>query len=170
MNKRITLWICSDYRAFLNWYSCIYGNRYFTEREKPFVDNHAGHRNSFFIHLFSSSCRKHFFQTLKAFQCFFYRIYFPFLQSSKSKTSIPTFFTQSLIYCCLSTKISFRVSIKTCWALTIPTINLISFRQTHGTKKRPYLNVNRKRLTFYFSIFFLLPLGPWANAWEVKEQ
>lgn len=132
----------------------------------------ARHRNSFSIHLFSSSCRKHFFQTLKVFRCFFffYIIYLPFLQSSKSKTSIPTFFAQSLIYCCLSPGISFRVSIKTCWALTIPTINPISFRQTRGTKKQPYLNVNKKRLTFCFSLFFLLPLGPWANAWEVKEQ
>lgn len=116
-------------------------------------------RNSFSIHLFSSSCRKHFLQILKVFLVvFFYIIYFQFLQSSKSKTSIPTFLAQSLIYCCLSPEISFRVSIKTCWALTIPTINLISFRQTCGTKKQPYLNVNTKKgwlFTFPSSFCFL---------------
>lgn len=156
-------------RAFVNWCSCIYGNDILLKGKKTFCWQ-ARRRNSFSIHLFSSSCRKHFLQTLKAFRCIFYIIYFPFLQSSKSKASIPTFLAQCLIYCCLSPEISFRVSIKTCWALTIPTINLISFRQTCGTKKQPYLNVNKKRLTFYFSLFFLLPWGPWANTWEVKEQ
>lgn len=102
-----------------------------------------------FLYICSLQAAVNIFSRLwKLFVVFFlYIIYLPFLQSSKSKTSMPTFFAQSLIYCCLS-EISFRVSIKTCWALTIPTINLISFRQTHGTKKRPYLNVNKKRADF----------------------